>query len=1454
MRRGHDVPSFSLQARKRGLVVFSIVILVLSFSVSSVSAFSFSNSISEVGDFFSNIFGKLTGTGNVVDSNGNDIQLLQLSIDACDADFDGDMIVGDADFALFSAEYGNVVTSNNSQYDLNGEGETIDFDDYVLFAQNYGKECDTSGSSDTSGSASTELPTGDVTHEVSEGSTATVTCPSGSSITDIEAYYYCPDDSQGRGKYCDVSSLVGGQSASFRFTNVNCGGDPCQYVLKKGILATSCSSEVVESDGPGFLITLDTEKDVYRVGEQVKLTSGRESEEFSEIIGTTNSIIENGFFSSVSLKESATRNSSDFDRILLDFAEPSYEGYIVEFEGKAIIEKRVDLETRAKKNEESFWNKVPGVNRLYKAITFLPGDIHLEVEKYASDLSKSNEIIKGEIFATLNRASLSKSTTASERISPESGGILEEFDLVFNGIALNISDEDAEIVRNLKGVKNVEPNLQLRLFLQKSVPSIGADRVWDLNRNSDNCFESDEDCLTGRGIKIAIIDSGVDYTHPDFGSCTAEEFLSENCEKVVGGYDFGEGDLDPMDNLGHGTHVAATAAGNGVLKGVAPGAQILAYKVSDSSGRLSMNYVLSALERAVEDDADIISMSLGIDCSWFGDSSLCGSDDFVSRATDNVVLSGTTVVVAAGNSGEGRDTIGSPGTARRAITVGASDNQGNIAGFSSRGPVIWIDKSGSRLMVAKPDISAPGVGICAAQWRDWAENRQCLDEDHIAIQGTSMATPHVSGAAALLLQKNPDWTPEEVKSNLMEFSRNLGKSVLSQGQGVINVFDSVLSDERPCVLEIDSLDNPYSPGISFSGSAYCTGELEITHTLSYLDSEGSFNEIYSSQIPVSDSFLYNFDSSDLDDGEYVIKLEATRNLGSTSQLFTRYSVIAVDNFNFKIGDSKNYISLDRYSEGIDISGSLDLSDYNYYVLEYKKSDESSWKEACREEGVRNGVLCKMNSDLLGEGFYDFRMSALRGDHEVFSEVIKVFVSQKLFAGGEGTKENPFQISTCIHLQNMKYEVDSHHVLTGDIDCSDTKNWNNGEGFEPIGGFCQLSSAEDFGGYTNCIQEMISEFGSLKGFEGTLDGKGFTIKNLHINRPFGLHVGLFGLLGAERGESEVHNLLIEEAEITGLSMTGGLGGVNYGLVLSVGVENLKGRALDGIAGGIFGGGYSGYIAGSYSTGIISGEEAGGILGSLTGHPGKTPLIRNSYSAAEVSGKIYSGGLVGSAFYGGIEDSYFAGVVSGLEDDSRVGNVVGGYNSVLFSDNYFLSRDKTFTGCSWSTGSFSGCTSIAENLHPPYFFNINNPPMDKWDFKTGWSNENDGIDYPSLKRSTSNPEDFEEDQTPEKNSSSEIVNNKDSNLTGLLIMNLQTKVGGVDWVDFSPPSLSGSIRVEVNIGAFDSLDLSEIWNSRDIDIPFSGVYRARVALLDENYNVKVDGGKSLESFSNEFQVVN
>ncbi|HYJ67837.1 MAG TPA: S8 family serine peptidase [Nocardioidaceae bacterium] len=256
------------------------------------------------------------------------------------------------------------------------------------------------------------------------------------------------------------------------------------------------------------------------------------------------------------------------------------------------------------------------------------------------------------------------------------------------------------------------------------VEQTGAPQAWD--RGYD-----------GTGTTVAVLDGGYDSEHPDLAG------------QIAAAQDFtGSGSAE--DDSGHGTHVASTIAGTGAADpskaGMAPGAKLLVGKVLRfGSGQTS--WIVDGMEWAVDQGADVVNMSLGssepTDCT----------DPMAQAATNLSAQTETLFVIAAGNNGI-RETVASPGCADGVLTVGAVDADGQPADFSSRGAVLGDHR-------IKPDISAPGVGIVGAQ----ADSPGGIH--YIAMSGTSMATPHVAGAAALVRQAHPDWTAQQVEAALV---------------------------------------------------------------------------------------------------------------------------------------------------------------------------------------------------------------------------------------------------------------------------------------------------------------------------------------------------------------------------------------------------------------------------------------------------------------------------------------------------------------------------------------------------------------------------------------------------------------------------------------------------------------------------------------------------------------
>ena len=311
------------------------------------------------------------------------------------------------------------------------------------------------------------------------------------------------------------------------------------------------------------------------------------------------------------------------------------------------------------------------------------------------------------------------------------------------------------------------------LSLDVSVPQVGAPAAWDAG-------------YTGEGVVVAVLDSGVDETHTDLTS------------KIVDAEDF-TGGGDVTDAGGHGTHVASTIAGGGDASdgqyvGVAPDADLLIGKVCAEYG-CQESAILEGMEWAAQSGADIANLSLG------------GRDtpeiDPLEQAINDLTEEyGILFVVAAGND-YANEAVGSPGSADAALTVGAVDAADELAVFSSRGPRV-----GDHAL--KPDITAPGVDIVAAK----AEGTQLgepVGDSYVTASGTSMATPHVAGAVAILAQQHPDYTPAQLKASLMAAAEpNADLMAHQQGAGRLDAARAVSQEvtTEPASVSVGKLAWP----------------------------------------------------------------------------------------------------------------------------------------------------------------------------------------------------------------------------------------------------------------------------------------------------------------------------------------------------------------------------------------------------------------------------------------------------------------------------------------------------------------------------------------------------------------------------------------------------------------------------------------------------------------------
>lgn len=381
-----------------------------------------------------------------------------------------------------------------------------------------------------------------------------------------------------------------------------------------------------------------------------------------------------------------------------------------------------------------------------------------------------------------------------------------------------------------------------------NVTSVDLDgQVWAIDAELDNAWgvkhigagSVHDSGNKGTGVKVAIIDSGIDYNHPDLDA------------NYAGGYDFVNSDTDPMDDYGHGTHVVGTVAAedNGVgVVGVAPGASLYALKVLDASGGGYYSDVIAALEWAVKHGIRVTNNS-------YGSSGDPGGT--VKAAFDNAYAAGILNVCAAGNSGNppGRgDNVIYPARYVSCIAVAATKKDDTRARFSSTGPDL--------------ELSAPGVDV----------NSTWLGGGYHEGSGTSMASPHVAGTAALVWVAYPSWTNADVRTQLQNTADDLGPAGKDDkyGFGLVDADEAAVPpgpvNDPPTVSITSPVDgSTFDSGatILFEGTASDPEDGDLTASLSWTSS-------IDGPIGTGGSF-----STTLSDGNHTITASVTDSGGKT---------------------------------------------------------------------------------------------------------------------------------------------------------------------------------------------------------------------------------------------------------------------------------------------------------------------------------------------------------------------------------------------------------------------------------------------------------------------------------------------------------------------------------------------------------------------------------------------
>jgi len=414
-----------------------------------------------------------------------------------------------------------------------------------------------------------------------------------------------------------------------------------------------------------------------------------------------------------------------------------------------------------------------------------------------------------------------------------------------NSISAEVDKEDIEELENDPGVKEIKSVGVRQISLQTSVPLINATASFRLQVNGLN--------LTGKGQTICIIDTGINYTHPALGGCYGDNNLSSGC-KVWGGFDYcadngncAANDSTPDDLNGHGTHVSGIASANGSITGVAPESRIVMLKVCNSTGSCPDDAIMAGIKWCVANattfNISVISMSLGGGLS----TGYCNDDPLAADIND-AVGHNIPVVVASGNTNSVTSMAG-PACVQNATPVGSIQKDDSTFPSFSRNNLL--------------NLIAPGVSI---------NSTYLSSTGYSSLSGTSMATPHVAGAIAIIREflnvTGRSRTPEEIEIIL----NNTGKRILDSSSGItfsrINIYGAIISldNSTPNV----SLASPVNNSVMLRGNLtfFCNAtDLALKNATFYIwNSTGLYNS--SSRSANGDSYSYGINLSSVPVEDY----------------------------------------------------------------------------------------------------------------------------------------------------------------------------------------------------------------------------------------------------------------------------------------------------------------------------------------------------------------------------------------------------------------------------------------------------------------------------------------------------------------------------------------------------------------------------------------------------------
>jgi len=539
-------------------------------------------------------------------------------------------------------------------------------------------------------------------------------------------------------------------------------------------------------------------------------------------------------------------------------------------------------------------------------------------------LSKIDSKILSEISTESEKETKVIVLIDETKYKEESASSLGEIEYKYEttpALAMDIDVDNLEALAKKDYVIKIEPVIEMKAFLQNSTSLINATVVWNQQISGIN--------MTGKNIGVCILDSGVNYSHPDLGGC-----FGSGC-RISGGYDYVNDDSDPMDDEGHGTHVAGTVGANGGIKGVAPNSTIIVIKVLNSAGRGTTPKIIAGIDWCVSNaltyNISVITMSLGTDELF---STYCDNESGLSgmrSAINSAIANNISVIAATGNDGS-TSGMSAPACLQNVTSVASTTKTDTISSFSNRNNIT--------------SFVAPGSSI----------NSTSMSENYVEYSGTSMAAPHVAGSFALLYQKykllhgvnpTPDYIRQILNTTAIQINDTSGNK-LNFSRINASAASSLINDtQSPLWYNQSQSSNIAESGETLNLSSYWTDNFGLAYSILSTNETGCGNTpcYNKSSLVLSGSSSwsnFSWSNSTISNGTIITWKIYANDTSGNSNLTSSFNFTVVDTkgpmyFDIKNSSDASYSLNKVYQFNITL---IDYSNVSHVFLEFNESNST----------------------------------------------------------------------------------------------------------------------------------------------------------------------------------------------------------------------------------------------------------------------------------------------------------------------------------------------------------------------------------------------------------------------------------------------------------------------------------------------------------------------------------